>query len=126
MPDVPPINPCLECRPDSTLLGTVAGIALLADGASPASQSRVLVAGNNVSVLPTATYQTVFIKNTGAAVAWIRLGASAATGSNGEIPLAAESGIGAGDGGSLVVTTYIGVVTAACASSTSLSVTWST
>lgn len=126
MPDVPPINPCLECRPDSSVLGTLTAIALGADGAAPANQSRVLVAGNNVAVLPSATYQTVFIKNTGSAVAWIRLGASAATGTNGEIPLAAESTAGAGDGGSISVSTYIGAVTAACATSTSLSVTWST
>ena len=126
MPDLPPLNPCLDCRPESSVLATLTAISLGADGAAPASQSRIVVAGNNVSVLPSATYQTVFIKNTGSAVAWIRLGNTAATGTNGEIPLAAESALGAGDGGSISVETYNGAVTAACATSTSLSVTWST
>lgn len=126
MPDVRPINPCLECMPESSVQATVAGILLLAEGAASASQARIVVAGNNVAVLPQATYQTVFIKNTGSAVAHIRLAANASTGANGEIPLAAESAIGAGDGGSITISTLIGQITAACATSTSISVTWST
>lgn len=126
MPDVPPINPCLDCRPESSVQATVASILLLAEGAASASQARIVVAGNNVAVLPQATYQTVFIKNTGSAVAHIRLAANASTGANGEIPLAAESAIGAGDGGSITISTLIGQITAACATSTSISVTWST
>ena len=126
MPSIPPIDPCLDCRPGSSVEATVASILLLAEGAAPASQSRITVAGNNVAVLAQATYQTVFIKNTGSAVAHIRLAANAATGANGEIPLAAESAPGAGDGGSITISTFIGQITAACATSTSLSVTWST
>lgn len=126
MPDVPPINPCLECRPESSVLATLAAVAIQADGVAPASQSRVVVAGNNVAVLPSATYQSVFIKNTGPAVVWVRLASGAATGANGEIPLAAESAVGAGDGGSVSITTFVGAITAACASSSSVSVTWST
>ena len=126
MPDVPPINPCLECRPPSSVQATVASILLLAEGAASASQARIVVAGNNVAVLSQATYQTVFIKNTGSAVAHIRLAANASTGANGEIPLAAESAIGAGDGGSIAISTLISQITAACATSTSISVTWST
>lgn len=126
MPDIPPINPCLECRPESSVLATLAAVAIQADGVASASQLRVAVAGSNVAVLASATYQSVFIKNTGSAVVWIRLGSGAATGTNGEIPLAAESGIGAGDGGSILITTYVGAVTAACATSGSISVTWST
>lgn len=34
--------------------------------------------------------------------------------------------IGAGDGGSITISTLIGQITAACATSTSISVTWST
>lgn len=126
MPDVPPIDPCLDCRPESSVQATAASILLLAEGAAPASQSRITVAGNNVAVLAQATYQSVFIKNTGSAVAHIRLAANAATGANGEIPLAAESAPGAGDGESITISTFIGQITAACATSTSLSVTWST
>lgn len=127
MPDFPPINPCLDCRPESQVLGTLASISLLADGASEALQARLTVSGNNVSVRPQGTYQTVFIKNTGTAVAWIRTASGAAAGgANGEIPIAAESAAGSGDGGSLSLSTFIGVITAACATSTTLSVTWST
>jgi len=125
MPDIPPINPCLECLPESSVLSTLAAVAIQSDGVAPASQSRVVVAGNNVAVLPSATYQSVFIKNTGPAVVWVRLASGAATGSNGEIPLAAESAVGAGDGGSIAIESMIGSITAACATSSTISVTWS-
>lgn len=125
MPDIPPINPCLECLPESSVLSTLAAVAIQADGVAPASQSRVVVAGNNVAVLPSATYQHVFVKNTGSAVVWIRLASGAATGANGEIPLAAEITPGAGNGGSISVSAFIGTITASCASTSSVSVTWS-
>lgn len=125
MPDIPPVNACLDCRPESSILATLASVAIQSDGVAPASQSRVVVSGGNVSVLPYATYQSILIKNTGPEVVWLRLSAGAATGANGEVPLSKESSPGAGDGGSLVIESMIGAVTAACATSSTISVTWS-
>ena len=123
----PPVEPCLDCRDESTNIASLVGIVNEAFGTSTASQAKVTVAGANVAVLPQESYQSVYIKNTGTTVVWIRLASGAAsTGANGEIPLAGESSAGAGDGGDLTIDTFTGVITAACATSGSVSVTWST
>ena len=127
MPDVPPINPCLECRPESSVLATIAAIALQSDGVAGATQLRVTVAGNNVATLPSGTYQSIFMKNTGLATVWIRTASGAdSSGANGEIPLAGETTAGAGDGGDVTIETFSGQITSACATSGTLSVTFST
>ena len=127
MPDVPPIPPCLSERSQTDLLATATGLLNDGFGAAAATHALVSVAGANVSLRPAGTYQSLFIKNVGAAVLRVRFSSATAstTGANGEIPLAAESAPGAGDGGSISVSNVIGPVSAASPTSTSAAIVYS-
>lgn len=126
MPNLPPVPPCADCRSDSDQLAVIATLLNNASGNATPSQARVTVAGSNQPVLAQGTYQVVHIKNTGTAVVWIRTASGAATGANGEIPIAGGSAAGDGLGGVLTLTNFTGVITGACGTSSTLSVTWAT
>ncbi len=124
MPSIPPIDPCLDCRPESSNIASLLGIVNNSLGSSASTQLFVTVAGANVAVLPAASYQSILIQNTGDAPVFIRTGTGASvTGANGEIVLHAATAFNAGNGGSVTIENYIGAITAACATSSSISVT---
>jgi hypothetical protein len=90
-------------------------------------QFRVTVSGDGVAVLAASDAsirsKDIMIVNTGTAPAAIRFGAgAAASGVNGETPLAACTASMDGKGGALNQAAYLGQITAACATSTTLAV----
>ena len=125
MPDLPPTNPCLSERSQTDLLASIATLLQNSTGNATATQALITVSGANVPVLPAGTYQSVFIQNTGVSPVMVRLGSGAsATGLNGEIQLAAASGLNVGNGGTMTLEGYQGEITAASAGSSSLAITY--
>lgn len=91
-------------------------------------QFQVAVAGDGVVVIAEASEsirsRDIMIANTGTAAAAIRFAAgAAAAGGNGEMPLKACTASMDGTGGVLNQGAYLGPITAACATSTTLAVT---
>lgn len=101
------------------LAGGVSGAA--------ATQARVTVATNNVSLLAAASgivYRDVQIQNLGTVPVFIRLASGADnTGANGEFVLSAGGVANDGSGGVYRVSGWLGVITGASTSSTAVSVT---
>jgi len=101
------------------LVGGVSGAA--------ATQARVTVNGNNVSLLAAASgvvYRDVQIQNLGTVPVFIRLAASADnTGANGEFVLSAGASANDGTGGVYRVSGMLGVITGASTASAAVSVT---
>jgi hypothetical protein len=127
MPDIPQIPPCVAEQSQTNILATAVALLTQGSGNAPAVHALVAVAGNDVAALPAGNYQSVFIKNTGTAVLRVRFSSATAnsSGANGEIPLAAESTAGAGNGGSITVSNIVGPVSLACATSTNAAVVYS-
>lgn len=127
MPSIPPIDPCLSDRSQTDLIANAVSLLNNGSGNAAVTHALVAVAGANVSALPAGNYQTVFIKNRGTAVLWVRASSATAstTGANGEIPLAAESTLGAGDGGSIAFSNVVGPFSLACATSTNAAIAYS-
>jgi hypothetical protein len=118
MPTVPPIIPCIDCRNESDILSSIASSMVAGFGYGTPSQAQVTVAGNNVNLLASGSYQLVLIENTGAANLAVRLASGANSSlANGEILLGPLMG--------LKLTQFTGQITGACATSTTASVTWS-
>lgn len=90
-------------------------------------QFRVTVAGEGVVVLAAADAsirsRDIMIVNTGTAAAAVRFASgAAAAGTNGEVPLKAGTASMDGTGGVLNQSAFLGTITAACATSTTLAV----
>lgn len=126
MPDIPPVPPCSDCRSDSDQLAVIAALLNNGSGNATPQQARITVAGTNQPILAQGTYQVVHIKNTGTAVVWIRTASGAAAGTNGEIPIAGGTAVGDGLGGFVTIENFVGTITGACSSSSTVSVTWAT